>query len=61
MAYLLALDHGTSRSRSIVFDDQGRNVALAQQELPQVYPRPGWVEHDPMQIWDTQLHLILSC
>ncbi len=55
MTYLLALDQGTSSSRSIVFDDQGHVVAQAQQELPQIYPRPGWVEHDPMEIWRTQL------
>ncbi|MBD7959977.1 glycerol kinase GlpK [Comamonas avium] len=53
--YLLALDQGTSSSRSIVFDTQGRIVASAQQELPQIYPRPGWVEHDPHEIWRTQL------
>jgi glycerol kinase len=55
MSYLLALDQGTSSSRSIVFDPQGRIVAQAQQELPQIYPQPGWVEHDPMEIWRTQL------
>ena len=55
MTYLLALDQGTSSSRSIVFDSNGRIVALAQQELPQIYPQPGWVEHDPMEIWRTQL------
>ncbi|MDP3604820.1 MAG: FGGY family carbohydrate kinase, partial [Polaromonas sp.] len=55
MTYLLALDQGTSSSRSIVFDKLGHIVALAQQELPQIYPRPGWVEHDPMEIWRTQL------
>jgi glycerol kinase len=55
MTYLLALDQGTSSSRSIVFDQQGQVVAQAQQELPQLYPRPGWVEHDPMEIWRTQL------
>ena len=55
MTYLLALDQGTSSSRSIVFDERGRVVALAQQELPQIYPQPGWVEHDPMQIWRGQL------
>ena len=53
--YLLALDQGTSSSRAIVFDTQGRIVASAQQELPQIYPRPGWVEHDPREIWRTQL------
>ncbi len=55
MTYLLALDQGTSSSRSIVFDTQGRIVASAQLELPQIYPRPGWVEHDPREIWRTQL------
>lgn len=56
MAYLLAFDQGTSSSRSIVFDTgTGRIAALAQQELTQHYPKPGWVEHDPMEIWSTQL------
>ncbi|MDW5442522.1 glycerol kinase GlpK [Polaromonas sp. SM01] len=55
MTYLLALDQGTSSSRSIVFDAQGHIVAMAQLELPQIYPKPGWVEHDPMEIWRTQL------
>ena len=55
MTYLLALDQGTSSSRSIVFDRSGQIVAMAQQELPQIYPQPGWVEHDPMAIWNGQL------
>ncbi len=55
MTYLLALDQGTSSSRSIVFDATGRVVAQAQQELPQSYPQPGWVEHDPIEIWRGQL------
>ncbi len=55
MTYLLALDQGTSSSRSIVFDEHGHVVAQAQQELPQIYPQPGWVEHDPREIWRTQL------
>ncbi len=53
--YLLALDQGTSSSRSIVFDVQGRIVAMAQREFRQIYPQPAWVEHDPMEIWQTQL------
>jgi glycerol kinase len=53
--YLLALDQGTSSSRSIVFDREGRIVAIAQKELTQIYPQPGWVEHDPMEIWNSQL------
>jgi len=55
MTYILALDQGTSSSRSIVFDAQGRIVAMAQRELTQHYPQPGWVEHDPMDIWRDQL------
>ena len=55
MTYLLALDQGTSSSRSIVFDEGGHIVAQAQLELPQIYPQPGWVEHDPLEIWRTQL------
>ena len=55
MTYLLALDQGTSSSRSIVFDPNGQIKAIAQQELTQIYPQPGWVEHDPQEIWRTQL------
>jgi len=53
--HLLALDQGTSSSRSIVFDRAGSIVAMAQREFRQIYPQPGWVEHDPMEIWATQL------
>ena len=55
MSYLLALDQGTSSSRSIVFDEAGRIVAMAQRELRQIFPQPGWVEHDPEEIWQGQL------
>lgn len=55
MTYLLALDQGTSSTRSIIFDRQGRVAGLAQHEFTQHYPQPGWVEHDPMEIWHTQL------
>ncbi|MDZ4125380.1 MAG: FGGY family carbohydrate kinase, partial [Hydrogenophaga sp.] len=55
MTYLLALDQGTSSSRSIVFDHAGRVVTMAQREFPQIYPQPGWVEHDPRDLWTTQL------
>jgi len=55
LTYLLALDQGTSSSRSIVFDAAGAIVAMAQREFPQIFPKPGWVEHDPMEIWRTQL------
>jgi glycerol kinase len=55
MSYLLALDQGTSSSRSIVFDERGRIVAAAQREFGQIFPQPGWVEHDPNEIWASQL------
>ncbi len=53
--FLLALDQGTSSSRSILFDTQGRTVAMAQREFRQIFPQPGWVEHDPREIWNSQL------
>ncbi len=53
--YLLAIDQGTSSSRSIVYDAQASVVASAQQEFPQEFPQPGWVEHDPEAIWDSVL------
>lgn len=52
--YILAFDQGTTSSRSIVFNHDGQIVATAQQEFEQIYPRPGWVEHDPMAIWSSQ-------
>ena len=55
MSYLLALDQGTSSSRSILFDREGRQVACAQREFRQIFPQPGWVEHDASEIWDSQL------
>ena len=55
MTYLLALDQGTSSSRSIVFDSLGEIVAISQRELPQIFPQPGWVEHDALEIWRGQL------
>lgn len=55
MKYLLALDQGTTSSRAILFSLEGRPVAMAQREFRQLYPRPGWVEHDPLEIWESQL------
>jgi glycerol kinase len=52
--YILAIDQGTTSSRAIVFDHRGRAVSTAQKEFPQHYPKPGWVEHDPMDIWSSQ-------
>jgi glycerol kinase len=54
MRYILALDQGTTSSRAIVFDHVGSIVAVAQKEFPQIFPRPGWVEHDPREIWSSQ-------
>lgn len=54
MAYILALDQGTTSSRAIVFQQDGTIRASAQQEFHQIFPRPGWVEHDPLEIWATQ-------
>ena len=54
MRYILALDQGTTSSRAIVFDAEGRPVASAQREFRQIYPQPGWVEHDPKEIFTTQ-------
>ena len=53
--YVLALDQGTTSSRSILFDGSGSAVSSAQEEFPQIYPKPGWVEHDPEAIWNSQL------
>jgi glycerol kinase len=55
MAFLMALDQGTTSSRAIIFDDGGAIVASAQQEFRQRYPEPGWVEHDPVEIWESQV------
>lgn len=58
MNYLLALDQGTTSSRTILFDLQGNIVAQAQKEFAQHYPRSGWVEHDPNEIWHSQVHTL---
>ena len=55
--HVLALDQGTTSSRAIVFDSDGQVVALAQEEFRQIYPVPGWVEHDPLEIWQSQLRV----
>jgi glycerol kinase len=52
--YILALDQGTTSSRSIVFDRKGKIISTAQKEFEQHYPQPGWVEHDPLEIWSSQ-------
>ena len=52
--YLMALDQGTTSSRSILFDKSGNIVSMAQKEFKQIYPKPGFVEHNPMEIWSSQ-------
>ncbi|MGE0070831.1 MAG: FGGY family carbohydrate kinase, partial [Thiomonas sp.] len=54
MTLIAALDQGTSSSRTLIVDAQGRVLASAQREFTQHYPQPGWVEHDPLDIWATQ-------
>ncbi|MBW3126970.1 glycerol kinase GlpK [Hymenobacter profundi] len=52
--YILSLDQGTTSSRAILFDQKGHIVSQAQKEFTQIFPKPGWVEHDPLEIWSTQ-------
>ncbi len=53
--YILTLDQGTTSSRAIIFDKGGNIINQAQKEFRQIYPKPGWIEHDPMEIWGTQI------
>ena len=53
--YVMAMDAGTTGIRAILFDHSGDLVAEASQEFPQIYPEPGWVEHNPLDIWNTQI------
>ena len=53
--YIMALDQGTTSSRCILFDREGKICSVAQREFRQIFPKPGWVEHDPMDIWSTQI------
>ena len=58
MKYVIALDQGTTSSRAIVFDETGAQVASHANEFKQIYPKPGWVEHDPEDIWRSQLQAL---
>ncbi|MGN0974807.1 MAG: FGGY family carbohydrate kinase, partial [Gemmiger sp.] len=58
--YIISLDQGTTSSRCILFDRQGNICSVAQKEFTQIFPRPGWVEHDPMEIWSTQLSVTME-
>ena len=57
MKYVLTLDQGTTSSRAILFDHGGGIISMAQKEFRQIFPQPGWVEHDPLEIWDSQLQV----
>ena len=52
--YIVALDQGTTSSRAVVMDHDANIISVSQREFEQIYPKPGWVEHDPMEIWATQ-------
>src|SRR5690606_17960147 len=56
--HIVAIDQGTTSTRAIVFDDRGRIVSTGQREHRQIFPQPGWVEHDPMEIWKNTRHVI---
>ena len=58
--YVIALDQGTTSSRCILFDEQGTICSVAQKEFTQIYPQPGWVEHNPMEIWSSQLSVTME-
>lgn len=58
--YILAIDQGTTSSRAIIFDRKGQIVSMAQQEIPQIFPKPGWVEHDANEIWVSVLAVIAA-
>ena len=60
MKYILALDQGTTSSRAVLFDREGRVRSLAQREFRQIFPQPGWVEHDAYEIWDSQFAVALE-
>lgn len=58
--YVMALDQGTTSSRCILFDRSGKVCSVAQKEFAQYYPQPGWVEHNPMEIWSSQLSVAVE-
>lgn len=59
--FILSLDQGTTSSRAILFDVKGNTIAVAQKEFGQYFPRPGWVEHDALEIWESQIHCLKEC
>ncbi len=58
--YVIAMDQGTTSSRCILFDEKGGICSEAQKEFRQIFPKPGWVEHDPMEIWSSQLSVTME-
>ena len=54
MKYILSIDAGTTSSRSIIFDKDGTQIGISQYEFTQIFPKEGWVEHNPNEIWETQ-------
>ena len=58
--FVLSLDQGTTSSRAVVFDRRGGARAVVQQEFPQLYPRPGWVEHSPADLWESTRRVALA-
>ena len=56
--YILSIDQGTTSSRAILFNREGSIVAVSQKEFEQIYPKPGWVEHDPLEIWSSQVSVV---
>ena len=56
--YILALDQGTTSSRAIIFDHAGQIISIGQKEFNQIYPKSGWVEHDPREIWSSQIAVV---
>ncbi|MFR6331766.1 MAG: FGGY family carbohydrate kinase [Eisenbergiella sp.] len=58
MKYIMALDQGTTSSRCILFNEKGQMCSVAQKEFTQIYPQPGWVEHDPLEIWNSMTEVM---
>ena len=58
--YVIAMDQGTTSSRAILFDKSGQIISVVQREFPQIFPQPGWVEHDPMDIWSSQMGVTME-
>ena len=58
--YIMALDQGTTSSRCIIFDKEGKICGMAQKEFDQIYPKPGWVEQNPREIWSSQLSVLME-